>query len=489
VAIFWLLLSWNGALETAGPGITWKPQTRDVYVNGELKTSAEFLQEQNGKRYALVLEGHGSAWVLEPKDESLVWRSAVSTAFKLADDGLSYQSSEALKTNPGGSVTEIGERQYFWQSDRLAIVVGRHQGVTGPLTQERLFEVVPYWKRLYEAYQPNEQSVRDLAAMREETQLHITLGTWCGDSRREVPRMLKVLDLADNPKLTVKMTALSRGFEEPWDVIVDGKITNVPTVRAIRSGREVAKVVERPRIKAIETELAFLLSGKLPDQSMLTQEVVLAEGSFTHKNDRGELTAHEHWRVVRPDRGGFRLHSQVRDGVLASDYRLDVNEEGRPVYLQVTETSDDSHQRTRYSFGETRIRGTRRGHATGIVRQHLGFKHGLLLETKSALVNGWCVARHQGDWASVFDLAEGMGAVKNRRLSEGDCTDWQGAVGHLRARKRGWANATWWVHETLRIPLRQIGPEGMVELDTLVLHSAAALKPAFAKASAGKPAL
>lgn len=478
MAILWFLLSWNGAVDTGDPGITWTPLTRDVYVNGVFEPSADFLKEQKGKRYALLLEGRNQVWILEKQGENFGWQAAMSTAFKPAKDGLSYQSSDTLKTTPGGQVTEIGKRQYFLQTDGQAIVIGPHRGISGPLTRERLFEIVPYWERLYKAYQPDEQSIRDLAAIGEKTQLHITLGTWCGDSRREVPRLLKTLDLANNPKLTLKMTALSSGFEEPWDVIVNDQITNVPTVRAMRKGREVAKIVERPRIKAIEKELAYLLSGKLPDQSLLAQEDVLAEGSFTHKNDQRELLAHEHWRVVRRDRGGFKLYSQVRDGALVSDYRLDVNDQGRPVYLQVTETAEGSHRRTRYSLGETRLRGTRRGHATGIVRQHLGFKHGLLLQTRSAAVNGWCVARHQGDWASVLDLAEGMGTIQDRRLNEDGRTEWQGAVGHLAARKRGWGKTTWWVHETLGIPLRQVGPGGNVELDTLVLHSAAALKPA-----------
>lgn len=478
MVILWFLLSWSGAVDTADPGITWKPITRDIYVNGVLDSSANFLREQKGERYALVLEDNDQAWVFEEKDEDLIWRAAERTAFKLSEDGLSFQSSKTIRTTPGGPVSEIGRRLYFLQSGPQAIVIGSHQGISGPLTRERLFEIVPYWKRLYDAYQPDEQSVRDLAAITEKTQLNITLGTWCGDSRREVPRILKVLDLAKNPKLTLKMTALKRSFEEPWEAIVDGKITNVPTIRALRSGREVAKIVERPQIKAIETELAVLLSGKLPDQSLYAQEDVLAEGSFTHKDNSGEMMAHEHWRVVQRKRGGFKIYSHVRDGALASDYRLDLNEQGRPVYLQVTETSEDSHRRTRYSLGEERIRGTRRGHATGIVRQHLGFEHGLLLQTRSAAVNGWCVARHKGGMASILDLAQGMGSIKNRQLNEDGSTKWKGAVGHLAARKRGWEKTTWLVHETLGIPLRQTGPESKAELDTLILHSAAAFEPA-----------
>ena len=90
------------------------------------------------------------------------------------------------------------------------------------------------------------------------------LGTWCGDSKREVPRILKILEAADFPKEELKVVALDRrkdnykkglnGEEVGWD------IKRVPTLILLKNGTEVNRIVERP-LDTLEEDLLAILSN------------------------------------------------------------------------------------------------------------------------------------------------------------------------------------------------------------------------------------
>ena len=63
----------------------------------------------------------------------------------------------------------------------------------GDIKVDELFNEYPIFKSRYENYKVTQQ-----IDLRESTDLSviITFGTWCHDSKREVPRMLRILDSA-----------------------------------------------------------------------------------------------------------------------------------------------------------------------------------------------------------------------------------------------------------------------------------------------------
>ncbi|WP_088339523.1 thioredoxin domain-containing protein [Robiginitalea sediminis] len=115
----------------------------------------------------------------------------------------------------------------------------------------------------YRAYTPDPALVQSLAPLLHDVEILVFLGTWCGDSRREVPRFLKILDEAGFPPSRLKLVAVDRrrptyktspGGEER------GKnILRVPTFILQRTGREVGRIVERPRM-GLELDLCDILS-------------------------------------------------------------------------------------------------------------------------------------------------------------------------------------------------------------------------------------
>lgn len=95
--------------------------------------------------------------------------------------------------------------------------------------------------------------------------VEIFFGSWCGDSKREVPRMLKVLSLITFPEKQVKLIGLggsdsiykkSPGAEER------GKgIYRVPTFIVYKNGKELGRINEFP-VYTFEKDFFTILSGK-----------------------------------------------------------------------------------------------------------------------------------------------------------------------------------------------------------------------------------
>lgn len=149
------------------------------------------------------------------------------------------------------------------QSPPAAIEISVEKSVDLQTTAAKLEANHPSWKeqRLKPEAQPDDAVLAKLAAVTPGAQIDIYLGSWCGDSRREVARFFNVLDHPSmaNPPFTVRLYDLDRGFQERNDF--DQGLIAVPTFVVTRDGHEVGRVVETSPTN-IETELLRLLSGE-----------------------------------------------------------------------------------------------------------------------------------------------------------------------------------------------------------------------------------
>lgn len=128
-----------------------------------------------------------------------------------------------------------------------------------PLSEDELYAEVPAWQVLMDEAHPDDAAVEALASWGEDVEMQLALGTWCGDSRAHVPRLLKALSLAENPHLKLSMTALARGFRDRPGFAVDYAITRVPTLIVFREGEEIGRYVETPIGDSIEADLVAIL--------------------------------------------------------------------------------------------------------------------------------------------------------------------------------------------------------------------------------------
>ncbi len=120
-----------------------------------------------------------------------------------------------------------------------------------------------WYNASYDAYKVDSFTCTFIKPLLAGKSITIFLGTWCGDSKREVPRILKMLECCGFPenKLTLVMVSNKEGeYKKSPQHEEQGKnIVRVPTVIIEEKGAEVGRIIEYP-VVSLEKDLLTILS-------------------------------------------------------------------------------------------------------------------------------------------------------------------------------------------------------------------------------------
>lgn len=130
--------------------------------------------------------------------------------------------------------------------------------LVGKTSQGVLFREHPSFWEPYRDYTPRKDIVERIAAVRGPYDLLVFFGTWCPDSLREVPRLLRVLDAAYNKDLRLALYGVDREKKEGLGMSEKFGVRTVPAVIVLRDGVERGRIVERPR-RSVEEDLLEIL--------------------------------------------------------------------------------------------------------------------------------------------------------------------------------------------------------------------------------------
>lgn len=137
----------------------------------------------------------------------------------------------------------------------------------GVITRDDVTGRLAEWEEARAAYEPDAQVVAGLRDDLRGVRITCVFGTWCSDSRREVPRLWKVLDQAGFPSSRLEMYAVASSrfnAETPvepevleWSKAVKAwyDVEAVATIIVSRGGKELGRIVESPEA-SIERDLA-----------------------------------------------------------------------------------------------------------------------------------------------------------------------------------------------------------------------------------------
>lgn len=97
----------------------------------------------------------------------------------------------------------------------------------------------------------------------------VFLGTWCEDSHRDFPRLIKILDELKYPDTRLTIIAVNRKKESPTGDEVKYNVHKVPTIIVEKYGKEIGRIIEMPTTGYIERDLVEIL-GK-DDRSVIKE--------------------------------------------------------------------------------------------------------------------------------------------------------------------------------------------------------------------------
>ena len=153
------------------------------------------------------------------------------------------------------------------QSFNQEITEGTSKSLQGKINKEGLSsgEYGTWFSKNYDAYNPTPEITSQLKNELEGITIKAFMGTWCGDSKKEVPKFYKLLDAAEFSLDRVTMVGLSRKREvykqSPGGEEEGLFIARVPTFIFYKDGKEINRFVERP-VETLEKDILQLLQGE-----------------------------------------------------------------------------------------------------------------------------------------------------------------------------------------------------------------------------------
>jgi cyclophilin family peptidyl-prolyl cis-trans isomerase/HEAT repeat protein len=121
----------------------------------------------------------------------------------------------------------------------------------GPMKLDRIVGVVPDYRQLRDDYAVDETVVEIIAErLQPQDRVEVYMGTWCPDSKREVPKFLKIHSLLKEKfgkELPVSYVAVDRSKTKPADLLAGKHVEKIATFIYYRGDAELGRIVETPQ--------------------------------------------------------------------------------------------------------------------------------------------------------------------------------------------------------------------------------------------------
>ncbi len=151
--------------------------------------------------------------------------------------------------------TTMNQAAYDKQSKTKMLVGLSNRGAL----QQDPFAV--WFNKEYGAYAINKEAVQVINNDSENLSIKLFMGTWCGDSRREVPRIYRILDAADFDESRLTLINVDREKNSPDGEETGLNIHHVPTLILYKNSSEIGRVIESP-IQSLEEDMAAIINGE-----------------------------------------------------------------------------------------------------------------------------------------------------------------------------------------------------------------------------------
>ena len=121
-----------------------------------------------------------------------------------------------------------------------------------------------WYQTNYEEYTIDKAVLKKCKNKLKNVQVEIFMATWCGDSKREVPRFYKILDelgVEESQVTLINVFGTDSLYKQSPSHEEQGKLIHrVPTFIFYKKGEEIGRIVETP-VTSFETDMAQIANG------------------------------------------------------------------------------------------------------------------------------------------------------------------------------------------------------------------------------------
>ncbi|UMQ42641.1 thioredoxin family protein [Chryseobacterium sp. Y16C] len=127
-----------------------------------------------------------------------------------------------------------------------------------------------WYVKEHDEYAMDQKAINDLKKDKINSyNITVFMGTWCEDSHRDFPRLMKILEEVKYPENKLTIIAVNRKKESPTGDEGRYNIQKVPTIIVEKYGKEIGRIIEMPTTGYIERDLVNIL--KKDDQSVINE--------------------------------------------------------------------------------------------------------------------------------------------------------------------------------------------------------------------------
>jgi len=127
----------------------------------------------------------------------------------------------------------------------------------GEVSQQELFTSYNGFSTSYQEFEITAKQGEQVKKWPADLKIDVYFGTWCHDSQREVPRLLKILQ--GNNQVEVVLIALNYQKEEQQGKAQEAKVKYTPTFVISIDGKEIGRIIERPKASLVDDISTMLI--------------------------------------------------------------------------------------------------------------------------------------------------------------------------------------------------------------------------------------
>ena len=237
--------------------VTWRARYDWLLeIDGKPSYDARFFVEQDGQRVLIHVPELTQVALLKISGKKVATLDA--SEMQIAEDGTTAKLSPgAAEAAPETAYNLDGSRVIFYVGNRR-LKLSPKLPLEGTVKLEEILHHSPLYKKGMEEYTPQQSDINLLRHQASDVQIEVFFGTWCPHCKVMVPRFMKSIQTAGNPKLHVSYVGVPRRFVSYARARAKG-VRQVPTFIFYRNGREVGRIAGEPAEGTIEHAMAELL--------------------------------------------------------------------------------------------------------------------------------------------------------------------------------------------------------------------------------------
>ena len=152
---------------------------------------------------------------------------------------------------------------YIAPNDTVVIDTTNHQRMLLGYCSRKSFQDTSFswwFNSLYDMYEIDSTNALSLKDKLNNIQITVVMGTWCSDSRRLVPKFLRIMDFLDFPKDKISIIAVGRDLKGKQNETEGLNVKSVPTIIFYKDSKEIGRIIEFPK-ESYEKDMLKLLNG------------------------------------------------------------------------------------------------------------------------------------------------------------------------------------------------------------------------------------